>query len=352
MCTADCTPEGGQCGGTCTTDGHCIPLNDTGDLLGPGGGTAGAGGGLGPGGGGVGCIQQGVEFETLTPTVILLVDRSGSMNAEFGAGGQDRWNAIRDILADPAMGFTFLMQDKVRFGLALYTGFPADPETMMAGSCPDMIKVPPAFNNHPMIQQVFYANEIGNNTPSAEALTNVTADLAAFTEVGPKVIVFATDGDPDSCVDPDANGTDPPRIAVEAAVQAAWDMGITTYAIAVGDEITDLQHMTRVAQIGKGGDPNANYYDAQDSNQLVDAFNTIIGGVISCDFELNGTVAPENQSRGGVAIDGMVIPFGGPDGWEMPSPSTIRLLGASCDLVKLGASRVDIEFPCGTIDIR
>jgi hypothetical protein len=343
-CYADCTPGGGQCSGQCRSDGHCVQADDTG----LGGGGPPMSGTVGGDPNDPGCIQQGIEFESLTPTVELLVDRSGSMDANFGM--QDRWNTIRDILVDPMDGFTFQMQSKVRFGLTLYTGFTA--EDAEGASCPNLIQVPIALNNYTPIAQVFMANEIGNNTPSAESLLAVTTKLEMFTEIGPKVIVFATDGDPDSCTDPDSNGTQPPRDAVEAAVQAAWDKGISTYAIAVGDEIMDLQHLQRVAEIGRGGEMGAHYYEAQDANQLTTAFAAILGVVISCDFDLNGTVEPGNYGSGTVKVNDLVIPYGDANGWEMPDGDTIRLNGTACDALKVGMSSIDIAFPCGTVDIR
>jgi len=176
-CTADCLASGSQC----TADGHVM---GDGPILSVGG--PGTSGGAGTGGVAVGpgCIQQGIEFESLTPTVVLLVDRSASMTADFG--GQDRWNTIRDILVEPTMGFVALLQDKVRFGLTLYTGLTADDPG--GPSCPNLIDVPIAFSNYQMIHDVFMANEVGNNTPTAESFTVVTGTLAAYQDdpPGPK----------------------------------------------------------------------------------------------------------------------------------------------------------------------
>lgn len=347
-CYADCTPSGGQCSGTCLGDGHCLPQDDTGGFGGdPGGGGAGGPAIVGPGG--EGCIQQGLEFESLTPTVELLVDRSQSMEADFG--GKDRWNTIRDILIEPTEGFVKLMETKVRFGLTLYTGLLADDPG--GPSCANLIDVPIAFSNFQAIHDVFVANEVGNNTPTAESVTAVTTKLEAFNgePIGPKFIVLATDGDPDSCAEPNSNGTDPPRLASEAAVQAAWDKGISTYVIAVGDEIADLQHIQNLAVIGRGGDPNAMYYPALDANSLVGAFQSILGVVVSCDFELNGTVQEGQGPNGHVFVGGVEIPYGDANGWELASDTSIRLLGTACDQIKLTAAPIDIQFPCGTVSI-
>lgn len=334
-------------------------------------GTAGTGSGMGTGtpdvvvGGFVGgpppvtsmgntCIQEGVMINTLTPSVELLVDRSQSMEAMFGAA--DRWNTIRDVLVNPTTGFVKEMEARVRFGLTLYTSFQAGggggAGGAPAGGCPDLIQVPISLNNFAMIQPIFMANEVGDNTPTAEGVTAVTTKLEMYQEVGPKVIVLATDGDPDSCADPDSNGTEPPRAASEAAVQAAFDKGILTYVIAVGEDITDLQHMQDLAVIGAGGDPAASYFQASNTMALTEAFNTILRGVISCDFTLNGTVADTAAPSGSVKIDGTELVYGDPNGWVLVNGDTVRLQGEACNTLKIEVSFVDITFPCGTVMIR
>jgi hypothetical protein len=281
------------------------------------------------------------------------------MNARFGMGAAalDRWNTIRNVLVEPTNGFVSKLQAKVRFGLSMYTGLQAqaaDPMTgtpAVAASCPDLIEVPNALNNFQMIHDVFMAHEVGDNTPTAEALTAVTAKLEAVTDVGPKVIVLATDGDPDTCAAPDSNGTDPPRAASLAAVTAAFGKGISTYVISVGNEAT-ATHLQALASAGQGGMMGAKYYEALDSQGLIDAFSNILRGVVSCDFNLNGTVTPQNASRGMVKIDDTPLVYNDPNGWTLVGESTIRLQGTACENVKLSVSFVDISFPCGVLIIR
>jgi hypothetical protein len=294
------------------------------------------------------CIQEDVVIATVTPTVELLIDRSGSMNENFGAG-MDRWNTIRNVLVNSTDGVVMQMESKVRFGLTLYTGYMTDTDT--AATCPNLVEQPIALNNFMPIQTTFMANEIFGqaSTPSAEGIAAATAKLEAYTEMGPKVLVFATDGDPDTCIDPDSNGEEGPRMGSEMAVQAAWTKGIATYVIAVGDDIQGLQHMTNLARIGQGGDPAATYFQASDPAALVGAFNTIVRGLISCDFSLNGTVLESNAASGTVSIDGTPLAYGDPNGWVLVGESTVRLQGTACDTLKISVTNVDINFPCGTV---
>jgi hypothetical protein len=107
--------------------------------------------------------------------------------------------------------------------------------------------------------------------------------------------------------------------------------------------------MTNLAKIGQGGDPAATYFQASDPAALVSAFNTIVRGLISCDFSLNGTVLEQNAASGMVLIDGLAVPYGDPNGWVLVGESTVRLQGTACDTLKIQVTNVDINFPCGTV---
>ncbi len=69
-------------------------------------------------------------FKQETPNVMLVVDRSLSMNDAFGAAS--RWNTVRTALTDPAMGLLPMLETQVRFGLTMYT----TPAPMMAAAVP------------------------------------------------------------------------------------------------------------------------------------------------------------------------------------------------------------------------
>jgi hypothetical protein len=65
------------------------------------------------------CVDVQVQVEPIIPTLVLLVDQSGSMTSNFG--GQDRWDAVYETLMDPADGVVASLESSVRFGLTLYT---------------------------------------------------------------------------------------------------------------------------------------------------------------------------------------------------------------------------------------
>ena len=169
-------------------------------------------------------------------------------------------------------------------------------------------------------------------------------------EDGPKSIILATDGEPDTCEDPNANDDDGSRAKSVAAVAAAREEGITTHVISVGDEIS-VAHLKALAVAGAGGDEDAEAYTALDTAALEGAFENIIGSVQTCDFTLQGSVEPEDAARGSVLLDGAPLEYADADGWVMLDESTVQLRGAACEAVKSNAAGLAMSFPCDAIQI-
>jgi von Willebrand factor type A domain-containing protein len=297
------------------------------------------------------CVDLAAEFERVTPSVVMLIDRSGSMTARF-EGRRNRWQTLVATLTDPASSLIKKLEGSVRFGMALYTsdsGFgPAQPPRQ----CPILTNVDIALDNFSSIASVLSdpVNKPFDDTPTAESLAAVAAKLEAFAADGPKSIILATDGDPDTCADPDANHSEDSKALSVAAVTAARANGISTYVISVGDEAT-ASHLKALAVAGAGGDAAAEAYTALDTAALEDAFNQIIGTVRTCDFKLDGTVEAAEARRGKVLLDGEALAYGDPDGWLMPDESTVRLQGQACEAVRADASGIAMSFPCDVLQI-
>jgi hypothetical protein len=336
-CFADCTPGGGQCGAdeVCSDDGHC----QTGLLTGPGSG------------GSEGCGNVDVSFEAQTPSVTLLVDQSGSMDDNFN--GQSRWDALYDALMDPNDGVVQSLQDVVRFGMVLYTN---DDETP---KCPELIDIlPPALNNFETIDAIYSQEQPEEHTPTGESLQLVAGALDAFSEPGPKLIILATDGEPDTCAEPNPQNGQPEAIA---AAQYAFGLGIQLVIIAVGDEVGQ-SHQQDMANAGQGlpvpaADPCndlascAPTFEPSTKQDMIDAFLNIVNGVRTCVFTLDGEVVDGRECDGVVTINGMSIPCNDPDGYRLNGPSVIEFTGAACDLIMNDSDpQVSASFPCDAID--
>lgn len=343
-CTADCAKDAAQCTGTkvCNARGQCVEGNGNGGSGGNGeGGFFGAssGSGMGPDA----CADVNVKFEKQIPTVMLLIDQSGSMTAAFGNG--DRWNVLYDTLMNANTGIVKTLQNDVRFGLALYTSNGGN----AGGTCPMLTKVPLAFANYSAIDIVYKPQLPQGDTPTGESISAVTKDLVAYNEMGPKFIVLATDGEPDTCAVPNPQQGQPESIK---AAQDAYAAGVKTFVISVGSEVSD-GHLQDVANAGAGlpigGADKATFYKALDPQALVMAFDTIINGVRSCTLKLNGTVDASGAAAGKVSLDGMLLGYNDPNGWQLTAPDEIELLGTACQTIKAGDHSISVEFPCGIV---
>jgi hypothetical protein len=343
LCTADCTPGDGNCvaGQVCNASGKCIMGGsiDTGDA--------------GPEELPDGCVRDDVKVTSPIPTVIMLIDQSGSMNEQFGNG--NRWNVLRDALIDMNTGIMSTLQSKVRFGLALYTsenGFGSDTTPKV---CPIISEVAPALNNYAAIAAKYLPNDWKGDTPTGESLEAAIKILDGVTEDGPKVIVLATDGEPDSCADPnpgDQAGHDLARQLSVTAVQNAFKKQISTFVISVGDEV-GRDHLRAVANAGQGlavdVDTIDRFYLANNQADLATAFDTIVSGVRSCVFTLNGTVEAGRADTGTVLLDGRSLIYQDKDGWRLNGPSELELIGEACAAIKRGDHDLKIIFPCGVL---
>lgn len=382
-CSVPCKPgakEACKDNEVCRSDGTCPTRTDI--MLGFGGMDGGPGEPNGAGGASS-CIDVDVDFQPQIPTVLLLIDRSGSMNAEnFGAAVTEavdngtytlgdcpsnndwRWNVVRDVLMNPTKGIVKPLEDRVRFGLSLYTSdmgqvSEEDPEQIdLTKMCPVLLEVPIALDNHEAMLDEFKCSDIADDTPTGESLVAAAATLKAFDEPGPKVIVLATDGEPDNCECPNFSGRVPEKCkaddmpdlvkqqVVDTAKQIHGD-DITVHVINVStpSQATLQQHLEDVADAGGG-----KVYPGFSPGALSEAFEEIINGVRSCKIDLDGKIAKGKESTGTVTLDGEPLVLDGDDGWQVNSPGQIELLGAACEAIKKGGHDLAIKFPCESFD--
>jgi hypothetical protein len=334
-------PAGAGCAGTSAG-------NDSG-----GGGRGGSGPDLGSlagsgseGAGESGCIEEKVEFDAQLPNVMLLVDMSGSMILP-DISGISRWAALEEALFG-AQGMVPELETEMRFGLTLYTSA----KSADAPECPYLREAPLALDNAATLAELFRSETPRGTTPTGQSLDPTWRSLAALPEsdfIGPRIIVLATDGEPTLC-----GATDEPDVARQlsaTAVEEAFANGVTTFALALGNEL-GADHLQELANLGQGfpaADSIDRSYRALDVAGLAEAFRSIAMRARSCAFELDGVV-PEGQApRGTVLLDGEPLTHEDPDGWVLLTSSQLALQGAACEAIRSGAGSLDIRFPCGTV---
>jgi hypothetical protein len=312
------------------------------------------------------CASASISASRITPTVYLVLDGSGSMDAEFGSG--TRWSVLRDALIGEN-GVVTQLESVVEFGSAIYSN--SDPN-----SCPSMSETAPALQNLRAIEGAFPAREPGGGTPTGEALQQVVDALPAFNpapdsvETAP-IIILATDGEPNGC----ATGTTcnwadfttclgmllgslasaPPTYdSTLAAVRAAKDKNIPVWVISLAEGLNAIPDLQRTANIGAGlaedASPGATIYSPQNPDELTNTLSTLIGDVVSCEVALAGKLDVERACEGTVQMNGQELECNGSEGWKPLDPSHIQLQGEACARFKSDPSvLLDARFPCDVV---
>ncbi len=319
--------------------------------LGGASGLGGAGGVGGAGAGGVGggtCAEGIARAARVTPTVILVIDGSSGMTT--GYGNTTRWTALREALVG-GNGVVTRLAPAVNFGVYTYgtdIPFVGDPN-----KCPFPIaNVNPAIDNAAAITNAIPQGPPGVSTPTAEALNWVFDHMENQQDVldrdlGPQIVVLATDGQPNSC-------TDFTTVTTEASIMAATkgrDKGIPMYVVSLATEPALQQHLQEMANIGANMDRTtgtAVLYVPTDPDALAQALETIIGGAVGCMVTLNGSVTMGMECNGSmVDLSGAQLGCNDPNGWRLASPNQIELQGTACEEFKTNtASLVHAAFPC------
>ena len=322
-CTADCQPGAACTGGTCSADGRCVLADAGSSRDAPPADTT--------------CASVNVGASLATPNVIFVIDRSGSMTQDFD--GDSRWDTLESALLAEPDGPIFSLQSSVRFGIAMYTE--------EDGTCPDLITIPAALDNYTAIETRYRMEGPGGGTPTGDSITAILGmiETLAPERDEPTILILATDGEPDTCEDGDdeVNG----RLESIAAVESAYDMNIRTFVISVGDDVAG-EHLQDVANAGlgrSGSDPDAEFWVATDTTGLVSALEEIVGGVVSCDVTLAGTIDPEQACSGTVRLGTEVLECG--TDWVAVDATHIEILGDACDRLQSSGESLTATFPCG-----
>lgn len=293
---------------------------------------------------GIDCPQLEEVLEPQIPTFQLVIDQSGSMDQVFD-GTATRWDAVESTLVGPD-GVVTTLQSDIRFGASFYTN------STMGGSCPAVQTLPPALDIAADLTDLFAMLGPDGDTPTGESIEQITGDLLNDMWDGDKVMVLATDGEPDTCAVPEpAPGpeTDMARAVAVDAVAAAYAAGISTFVISVGPEIAD-EHLQDLANAGQGvqaGGPNAEFYVANDNASLVAAFNAIVSGLRPCTFPLDKPLPATAAPACSLTVNDAPFPYDDPDGWIVRDDEvTLELQGAACDAIQQGVVTIDLMCSC------
>ncbi len=315
------------------------------------------------------CADVHVTPARVVPSVVFLVDGSGSMTCVYpedpacdcdaqvaktcnAEGSVSRWQALSKVLvgAGAQKGLIEELEGAIRFGLTIYNDNPNRTE------CPGFpVQVAPGLGIASQIVAAFPAEPPGFNTPTGLALAALIENLPNASErdaqkLGPQRVVLATDGQPFACMDRDT--LEKPALDYASVLTATDDAvakGIDLYVMSLAPTSgAYAAHLSEVAQRGRTG---AAFVPADDA-ELRNALREIIESAISCTLELAGEVENPAACAGTALLGDSQLACGTPDGFSIVDAKHVRLEGAACARFKRepGIS-LSMTFPCEGITL-
>jgi len=336
-------------GGGATGSSVAISLPDA--AVAGGGGVGGGGTGT-PGPAPTGDANCGMQTSSTAkaPTDVLLVlDRSGSMNFSITedcccsnscqqaikiklcantSNCTERWPALTS-----AVDTTVKSTSGINWGLKMFSTRGA------ADSCSvsDGVEVGTNGGAAAVESAIAAADPLGS-TPTAKGITAATAYLQTVNDGNNRVILLATDGEP-NCKPRASDPSTPDVDGTVAALQAALAAGFRAYVIGIGPSVGNLDNFARA-----GGTDH--YFPATSAAELASALAAISKAVSSCTFTMSQS--PPDPNNVAVYVDGKLIAQDQANGWTFgASNQTVMLNGTACDAITSGAaSKVQVLFGC------
>lgn len=391
------TPGENGTGGATVTGAAGAPQKGTGgsSTAAGTGGSPGTGGAIGTGGmhtssgditgvGGQSCGQTSVSIKPLPPDILIVQDKSLSMNEDPNGGNCaanavncSKWSQVSTAV-DTVVTATDM---NVNWGMIFF----ATDSMCAVNSTP---VVPVGVMNGQKIQSAFANNQPSSQTPTAAAINASVKYMQTLTDPNPKFLLLATDGLPNCGTSSGTGGAGgragtggaggaggrgtfgggPPggtttaddSPAAEAAVAAAKAAGFPTFVVGIATSSNTTATTTLNTMAVNGGYPQTGaatqYYSVKDTASLQDALNKILGMTLSCTIPL--TDKPDNLSNVAVSAQDATgkrieIPQDPTNGWSFDATmSNIVLNGSACTQLKsVTLSQYQFIYACTGVKI-
>jgi hypothetical protein len=301
-------------------------------------------------------ICETVTFDPadpVPPRILLVVDRSGSMNEEASGFAGSKWDAtVESLVGDgsSSTGVVGQLEQGVEFGLLMYPAG-GDPEQQcVAGSVNDNVTI----GNHVDIANALFSSVAAGGTPTAATLQIARNALTALgSDGGQRAVILATDGGPncnasldgntcrcvaaqENCVGFSGNCLDDTNTI--AAAGQLNQAGFPVFVLGLDGALSFGDVLTRTAQAGGTG----SFFTIGSSASLASTIEDIAIRVGSCRFDVPGTPSADQIT---VSVDGAVIGLDTTrtNGWDLIDVDTVELFGAACDTASRATQNVAVQ---------
>lgn len=241
-------------------------------------------------------------------------------------------------------GVVKAFQDRVRFGIAFFTGH--------RGACPLLNEISAATGNYAALNALYQRLAPDGDTPTGESLQKIVAELQAKPTQGPESIVLVTDGNPDTCAQPLPDEGQPQAVA---AVQSAHAAGFDVYVLGISNGIAS-ENLQQIANAGKGKpldlvwgvDPDAAqpYQATGSALGLAAQLGDILNRVPLCQVSLQRDVTRDEARVGKVSLDGRVLSYSESDGFVLEDSRHLEIVGEACDALKSSGKQLSVRIAC------
>lgn len=284
------------------------------------------------------CGMTEFAITRLAPNVMILLDRSGSMDNDVD--GRTRW----DVAKQAVRTVTERFGAEIRFGLATYsscTGSGCSAGSVVVPIGDDVSRIndflaPLAGRGSRNGAPPDYLCDSGDpETSTGPSLMALTTEPTLQDADRANAVLLVTDGQESDCGGPDGAGG--------ATALRALPIPVRTYAVGFSADVSGAQLM---AVAVAGG--TERYYPANDEAGLAAAFEMIADEVATCDYRID-MPPPDpmdlfvyfNDDPAGIASDAT-------DGYTFDVASgTLRFNGAACAQIRGGmVMDIDVVFGC------
>jgi len=288
----------------------------------------------------IGGMCGGTDFEItrLAPNVMILLDRSGSMDGD--AGGRPRWDVAKDAIRTVTERFA----GEIRFGLATYS-------SCTGGGCSAGSVVIPIGDDVSRINDFLaplradgssdgsppdYLCDSGDpETSTGPSLQALTTEPTLQDADRANAVLLVTDGQESNCGGPDGAGG--------AAALLGRPIPVRTYAVGLSRDTSESELMAIAVAGG-----TERFYLAEDETALTAAFDMIADEVATCDYRIE--MPPPDPMDLFVYFDDdpAGVPNDATNGWTFDEASgTLTFNGSACDAIRAGTvTDIDVVFGC------